>query len=171
MVILPRGEPVEARVGAMVIVVIAPSGDQIPSVAQVREQVLVETLVAQTSVEVFDKAVLQTAPSALFATWHPSARLIVADRRAEQSWPRHKLAAGCVSSLSWPSLSGHCCAMYCRALVHGSSPCTRHPKFFPSFPRAWRHRASAQPASSSALRSQRRALSAAWPRTPPCRQT
>lgn len=58
MVILPRGEPVEARVWAMVIVVVAPSRDQIPGVAQVGEQMLVEALVAQTAVEAFHEAVL-----------------------------------------------------------------------------------------------------------------
>ncbi|EAQ10906.1 hypothetical protein RB2654_22098 [Rhodobacterales bacterium HTCC2654] len=42
MVILPRGEPVEARVGAVVIVVVAPGLDQMAGVAQVGEQVLVE---------------------------------------------------------------------------------------------------------------------------------
>ena len=43
---------------AMVIVVLAPSRDQIPGVAQVGEQMLVEALVAQTAIETFDEAVL-----------------------------------------------------------------------------------------------------------------
>lgn len=41
--ILPRGEPVEARVGAVMVVVVAPGGDQLSGMAQVGEQVLVHT--------------------------------------------------------------------------------------------------------------------------------
>ena len=51
MVILPRSEPVEARVGAMVIVIVTPRRDQLPGVAQVCEQVLVEALISQAAVD------------------------------------------------------------------------------------------------------------------------
>lgn len=43
--ILPRGEPVDAHVGAVVIVVGVPSRDQSSGMAQVGKQVLVKTLV------------------------------------------------------------------------------------------------------------------------------
>lgn len=44
--------------GAMVIVIVTPRRDQLPGVAQVGEQVLVETLVSQAAVEALDEAVL-----------------------------------------------------------------------------------------------------------------
>lgn len=62
LVILPRGEPVEARMWAMVIVVDAPGRDKLPGMAQVGEQVLVEALVAQSAIEALDEAVLHGLP-------------------------------------------------------------------------------------------------------------
>lgn len=56
--ILPLGEPVEARVRAVLVVVVAPCRNQMAGMVQGREQVLVQALVAQASVEAFHKAVL-----------------------------------------------------------------------------------------------------------------
>jgi hypothetical protein len=42
----------------MVIVIVTPGRDQLPGVAQVGEQVLVEALVAQAAIEALDEAVL-----------------------------------------------------------------------------------------------------------------
>src|SRR6202012_2480597 len=51
-------EPVEARVRSVGVVVDPPFFDDLSRLVEIGEQVLVETLVAQTAVEAFDKAVL-----------------------------------------------------------------------------------------------------------------
>ena len=56
--ILPRLEPVEALVRAVVIVVVAPCRIQMAGMAQVREKVLVQALVPQAAIEAFHEAVL-----------------------------------------------------------------------------------------------------------------
>jgi hypothetical protein len=55
---LSRNEPVEARVWAMGIVVLAPGREQVPGLAQVGEQMLAEAFVPQTAIEAFHEAVL-----------------------------------------------------------------------------------------------------------------
>ena len=54
--ILARSEPVEARVGAVMVVVVAPCRNQKAGMAQVGKQVLVEALVTQTTIEAFHQA-------------------------------------------------------------------------------------------------------------------
>ena len=44
LVILPQGEPVEARVGAAMVVVVTPCRDQVADMALVGEQMLVKAL-------------------------------------------------------------------------------------------------------------------------------
>lgn len=56
--ILPRGEPVEARIRAVVIVILAPSRDQVSGMAQIGEQLLVQALVTQSAIGTFHEAVL-----------------------------------------------------------------------------------------------------------------
>ena len=56
--ILPRGEPVEARVWAVVIVVGAPCRNHAAGMAQRLEQVFVEAFFAHPPVEALDQAVL-----------------------------------------------------------------------------------------------------------------
>lgn len=58
MVILPRDEPVEARVWAVMIVIVAPGRDQLSGMAQVGEQVLIQALVAKAAVEASGEAIL-----------------------------------------------------------------------------------------------------------------
>ncbi len=55
---LPLGEPVEARVWEMVVVVVAPGRGQLPGVAQVGKQGLVRALVKEASIEALDEAIL-----------------------------------------------------------------------------------------------------------------
>lgn len=55
---LDRGKPVEARVGAIMVVVVAPCRDQDAGMAQAVEEVRVETFVTQPPIEGFDEAVL-----------------------------------------------------------------------------------------------------------------
>lgn len=59
---LPRGEPVEARVGAVIVVFLAPCRDQMTGMAQVGKEVLVQALVPLAAVEAFDEAVLHPLP-------------------------------------------------------------------------------------------------------------
>lgn len=49
--ILPRGEPVEARVRAVVIVVVAPCRNQTAGMAQGWEQVFVQALIPQAAID------------------------------------------------------------------------------------------------------------------------
>ena len=60
--ILPRGEPVEARMRAVVIVVVAPCRNHAAGMAQRREQVLVEAFLTHPTVEALDQAVLHGFP-------------------------------------------------------------------------------------------------------------
>ena len=55
---LGRCEPVEARVRSVGVVVDPPFFDDLTRLVEVGEQVLVETLVAQSAVEAFDEAIL-----------------------------------------------------------------------------------------------------------------
>lgn len=56
--ILPRGEPIETRVRAVMIVVVAPRGNQMTSMAEVGEEMLVEAFVPQPTVEALDQPIL-----------------------------------------------------------------------------------------------------------------
>ena len=125
LVILPRCEPVEARVGAVVVVVVASGLDQMAGVAQVHKQVLVEALVPQASVEALDEAVPHGFPRRNVVPFNPALflpakdgvrrelRPVVADHhagmapaadtRADRCRPRHRPAVASSSSLSLPS--------------------------------------------------------------------
>lgn len=56
--VFPRGEAVEARVGSVVVVVVAPCRDQMSGVAHGGEQVLVQAFIPQAAVEALHEAVL-----------------------------------------------------------------------------------------------------------------
>lgn len=60
---LPRGEPFEARVG-VVVVVVALRLDQVAGVAQIGEQVLIEAFVTQPSIDGEDGPAPETGPYA-----------------------------------------------------------------------------------------------------------
>ena len=55
----------QARVRSVAIVIVLPSSDLLPGLAQGRKERLVQELVAEPTVEAFDEAVLQGLPGAM----------------------------------------------------------------------------------------------------------
>jgi len=55
---LPRGEPVQARMWSVVVIVVTPAVDDLSCVAITPEQMLVQAFVSQATVERFNEAVL-----------------------------------------------------------------------------------------------------------------
>ncbi len=55
---LGRGAVAETAVGALLVVIPTPFGDQLPSVVQAGEPVIVEAFIPESAIEAFDEGVL-----------------------------------------------------------------------------------------------------------------